>query len=271
MQTCYGWSEMGPYPRTSSRHADDLYLLQLAADLKPPYVLVGHSYGGYDMQLFARRYPYLVAGLVLVDASHPEQVERFAAPPYYLQIAPSSHFGIVQFGVRPKMPAGLSAAARAQVEFQFQNWRPRRTISWELLGFRQSEDELRREPGLPALPLVVLTRGKRVWPAGEQGDRLEQLWSTLQSELAHQSPTAAHLRASASGHQLHLEAPEAVAYAIDLATDTWRLHADNQFEATRFRQLPASRPLPPNLVILSDTLGLPPPSRVAALPDRNRR
>lgn len=253
----YGWSEMGPYPRTSSRHADDLYLLQLAAELKPPFVLVGHSYGGYDMQLFARRYPYLVAGLVLVDASHPEQVERFAAPPYRLQIAPSSRAGIVQFGEQPKLHPGLSAAARAQAVFQHENWRPRRTISWELLGFRDSEAELRDEPPLPPMPLVVLTRGKRVWPPGEKGDALEKLWLTLQAELAAQSPLAAHLLAPSSGHQLHLEAPSVVGYAVGLATAAWRLRALAPDEPANGR-IPHLPKMPEDpLVTLSDTLGLP--------------
>lgn len=219
----YGWSEMGPYPRTSSRHANDLYLLLTNADEAGPFVLVGHSYGGYNMQLFARRYPFLVAGLVLIDASHPEQVERFLAPPYKVRIAPSSRWGLVRFGEQPSLHPALPAAARDLALFQYRNWRPRRTLSYELLGFLDSEFELRAEPALPALPLVVLTRGKRVWPAGGHGDALEQLWMDLQTELAAQSPTSAHLVARDSGHQIHLDQPDLVAFAVALAGDAWRL------------------------------------------------
>lgn len=248
----YGWSEMGPYPRTSAQQADDLYLLQLSAELKPPYVLVGHSYGGYGMQIFARRYPFLVAGLVLVDASHPEQAERFEAPPYGVQVAPSSRVGIVRFGDGPRLHPLMTAAARRQAEFQFENWRPRRTISWELLGFRDSEAELRAEPALPSLPLVVLTRGKRVWPVGQHGDLLEKLWLDLQSELALESPTALHLVAPDAGHQLHLEAPELVSYAVHLATDAWHVRATKPYQGPRLAQTPTAK-----VTRLRDTLGLP--------------
>jgi pimeloyl-ACP methyl ester carboxylesterase len=47
--------------------------------IAPPYVLVGHSLGGLYMQLFARAYPSEVAGLVLVDATHPEQMKGAGA------------------------------------------------------------------------------------------------------------------------------------------------------------------------------------------------
>ena len=92
---------MGLLPRTSSRIANELYVSLNDAGVEPPYILGGHSFGGYNMQIFARRYPYLVAGLVLIDASHPDQVERFLAPPLAMLTAPSSRYGIVQFREPP--------------------------------------------------------------------------------------------------------------------------------------------------------------------------
>lgn len=72
----YGWSDMGPLPRTTARVGQELHTLLHKARLNPPYVLVGHSFGGYSVQYFARTWSDEVAGLVLVDSSHPEQVER---------------------------------------------------------------------------------------------------------------------------------------------------------------------------------------------------
>lgn len=215
----YGWSSMGPWPRTAARNVEDLREVHRLAGLEPPFVLVGHSYGGFDVQLFARLYPHLVAALVLVDASHPEQAERFEAPPYNTRIAPSSSWGIVQLGAQPAPHPGLSPAARALSQFQRENWRPRRTISGELLGFRDTEAELRAAPPLAPLPLVVLSRGKRMWAEGAQGDLLEQLWRQMQQELAAQSPRAVHLVARNSGHQIHLEQPDLIAQAVALAAD----------------------------------------------------
>jgi pimeloyl-ACP methyl ester carboxylesterase len=264
----YGWSDPGPYPRTSSQHANDLYLLLANADVAGPYVLVGHSYGGYNMQLFARRYPFLVAGLVLVDASHPQQVERFLAPPYGIRVAPTNRHGIVRFGEAPPPHPALPGLARKVVAYQYRHWRPRRSISNELLGFRDSGGELLAEPPLPAIPLVVLTRGKRVWPTGPHGDALEALWLTLQSELAAQSPVSAHLIASASGHQIHLDQPDLVAFAIALASDAWHIRRGEGPVLTS----PGARWLSlldmQDFTWLRDALDVPLPQRVVQLERR---
>jgi len=69
----FGWSDAGPMPRTAGRIADELYdLLRLAA-VPAPYVLVGHSFGGLVVRLFASRHPGEVAGLVLIEPAVPEE------------------------------------------------------------------------------------------------------------------------------------------------------------------------------------------------------
>ncbi len=67
----FGWSDRGPEPRTASRILEELRTLLRNAPVAPPYVLVGHSFGGLVVQLFAAKYPGEVAGLVLVDAPFP--------------------------------------------------------------------------------------------------------------------------------------------------------------------------------------------------------
>ena len=258
----YGWSSMGPWPRTAARNVEDLREVQRLAGLKPPYVLVGHSYGGFDMQLFARLYPHLVAALVLVDASHPEQAERFEAPPYNTRIAPSTSWGIVQLGAQPTPHPSLSPAAQALSQFQRENWRPRRTISGELLGFRDTEAELRAAPPLAPLPLIVLSRGKRMWAEGRQGDLLEQLWREMQQELAAQSPLSAHLVARDGGHQVHLEQPDAVTYAIALATDAAGLPQSSRRDA-RSNAAAWADAVSGRVEVLADNQGLVPPLKVA--------
>ena len=68
----FGWSEAGPMPRTASRIADELAVLMERSGEPPPYVLVGHSFGGFVTRIFAARYPRQTAALVLVDPAHPE-------------------------------------------------------------------------------------------------------------------------------------------------------------------------------------------------------
>ena len=64
----YGWSDPGPRPRTSQQVVAELRTLLQKAQVKPPYILVGHSWGGLNVRLYASLYPDEVAGLVLMDA-----------------------------------------------------------------------------------------------------------------------------------------------------------------------------------------------------------
>jgi pimeloyl-ACP methyl ester carboxylesterase len=71
-----GWSGSGTEPRDAKQISSELHTLLKGADTEGPYVLVGHSYGGLYARMYAARYPNQVAGVVLVDSSHPEQFTR---------------------------------------------------------------------------------------------------------------------------------------------------------------------------------------------------
>jgi pimeloyl-ACP methyl ester carboxylesterase len=75
----YGSSNPAATPRDGAYIVDELRALLRSQGLMPPYVLVGHSLGGLYMQLFARKYPDEVRGLVLVDSTHPTQMEGAGA------------------------------------------------------------------------------------------------------------------------------------------------------------------------------------------------
>lgn len=68
-----GWSEVGPMPRTADRIVDEFHTLLQRAGVPPPYVLVGHSFGGLTVPLFAARFPDETAGMVLVDPVVPAE------------------------------------------------------------------------------------------------------------------------------------------------------------------------------------------------------
>lgn len=63
---------------TCQTAVNDLRGLLLAAQLPPPYILVGHSWGGLNMRLFASQFPDEVAGMIMLDAVHEDRYERFA-------------------------------------------------------------------------------------------------------------------------------------------------------------------------------------------------
>lgn len=259
----YGGSDTGPLPRTSSRIVAELKHLLETAGVPPPYVLAGHSFGGYNMQLFARRYPALSAGLVLVDASHPDQVERFEAPPLNMVTAPSSRAGIVQFRDQPPVNALLPPRLRIKVAEQAQRWKTRRTLSAELLSFRDSAAEVRAAPPLGAMPLVVVSRGRTEGEMTPRKQDFERLWAELQGQLAASSSVAAHLVALGAGHQVHIEQPDVVAYGIAMLVTRARggtlspaRYAGRDDRAFRLA----------DVVWLKDDLSVAPPAVLAAAP-----
>src|SRR6266404_8168949 len=72
----HGWSDPAPEPRTARQIAQELNTLLNATGLPGPYVLVGHSFGGYVNRVFAHLYRARVAGMVLVDSVHPAEWKK---------------------------------------------------------------------------------------------------------------------------------------------------------------------------------------------------
>lgn len=208
----YGWSDSGPSPRSSEVIAKELATLLKASSIEPPYVLVGHSFGGYNVEYFAKTFPHLVAGIVLVDASHPEQVERLpdlptqANPPDPRRLVTFFNPNIVYghfpqplwFPVVALMTSPKAVAAEQR----------------ELSNFTISAAQVEHAGSLPQVPLVVVTRGKRVWPEGPLGDAQEKSWAEMQHELAQSVAGGRQVIARHSGHLIHLEEPDVVAGAI---------------------------------------------------------
>jgi pimeloyl-ACP methyl ester carboxylesterase len=75
-----GWSLRSRRPRDAQTIAVELRDALREAGIEPPYVLAGHSFGGLPVRAFADLYPELTAGLILVDASHPDQWVRWPTP-----------------------------------------------------------------------------------------------------------------------------------------------------------------------------------------------
>jgi pimeloyl-ACP methyl ester carboxylesterase len=71
-----GWSEPGPEPRDPRQIAHELHTLLDNAGIDGPYVLVGQSFGGLYVRMYADQYPQQVKSMVLVDASHPRMWTR---------------------------------------------------------------------------------------------------------------------------------------------------------------------------------------------------
>jgi pimeloyl-ACP methyl ester carboxylesterase len=174
-----GLSQLAPRRATATAKADELRDLLAAARVEPPYVLVGHSYGGLLVRVFAGAHADEVAGVVLVDASHPDQRRAF------LQTLRARR-------------VGENAAVR-----ELRREIVRVTPNPEGVDWRASSDEARAAGTLGSRPLVVVSAGHEDWPPGLPDlatRRLERTWLRLQSDLARLSTDAVHVIAVNSSH-----------------------------------------------------------------------
>lgn len=204
--------------RTAGDMVSDLEKLLSALALHPPYVLVGHSWGGIVARVFAHAHPTTVAGLVMVDATH----EVIDSPALALLPAMYSVMHLVTripagrrwlFG--QLCPATSPRAYRDRLE-QTLGDRTRwtaalRTARAEGAGIRASLDQVRRTcPDLPPTPIHVLTAGGVSGANAKSVRRVHDAWQ----EAVARAPLARYTNVPASGHQLPLEAPEPIIAAI---------------------------------------------------------
>ncbi|MPZ66665.1 MAG: alpha/beta fold hydrolase [Pseudonocardiaceae bacterium] len=226
-----GWSDPAPWPRTASRMADELHELLLAADVRPPYVLVGHSMGGYVARLFAARQPDSLAGMVLVDSSHEDQFQRLAPFEQRTLGADRSKLRALQRQLRPLGIVRASVDLGINTEPHRDALREcpadlvdvgvalaltsshRRAVVQELLGFEAGAAEVRAETRhLDTLPLTVVTGGST---GREQfGDGWNVAWQGLQNELTRLSERGTQLVADHTGHHVQHDDPALVAGTI---------------------------------------------------------
>lgn len=224
-----GWSEPGPAPRTSERIVEELHTLLKNADIPGPYVLVGHSFGGYNVRLFAHKYPNEVAGLVLVDAAHEDQWEDLPASvkglyAWWTDRLDSarllSHLGVVRLldwaGTNPKVPAERQAmdhALRLRTAYHSTLY-----DEWSHID-KDSAAQVRAGASLPSMPLMVLTAEKHgdTPPPGvtpEDFARWNEHLRTMQADLAGRCTDSIHITVADSSHAIPFDQPAAVVDAI---------------------------------------------------------
>jgi len=209
-----GYSDPGPPPRDSRSIVRELHDLLERGGVAPPYVLVGHSFGGYNVRLFAAEHRDEVAGIVLVDATHediwnrypPEVRDRLLrATEAFRAAAELGEQGLALPPVVPNLP--LAVASRPA-------WY--RTLYEEGRASQASAEELRGADRRLDVPLVVVTAGRSVGggPARRAAARMRETWRELQADLARLSPRGEQVIAERSGHYVMRSAPQVVIDAV---------------------------------------------------------
>ncbi len=209
----YGWSDTGPKPRTTARIVAELHTLLANAGIAPPYILVGHSFGGLNMRLYAAEHPEQVAGLVLVDASHPDQESRGFRPvisplaalePALLRLGVLRAFFVLDGS--PRLPSKL----RDELEYLMLQSKAIAADLDEVRAFSRSAAEVRAAGNLGDMPLIVLTAAY----SAQRRPELHAAWiDTLQPDLVRLSTRGWQIVIN-SGHYIPFEQPQAVVDAV---------------------------------------------------------
>ena len=94
----YGWSEGASAPRTSQQIVNELHQLLTTAQISPPYILVGDSFGSYNLRLYAHQFPNQVRGLILTDGLHEHSMLSLPLSVGLLKLFFTLSFGFVAIG-----------------------------------------------------------------------------------------------------------------------------------------------------------------------------
>jgi pimeloyl-ACP methyl ester carboxylesterase len=220
-----GLSDPGPLPRDAAAVVRDLDEMLTAANVPPPYVLIGHSMGSYHVRLFANTHFNKTAGMVLVDPSGDGQFARLSV-------------------VIPKLGQMLDASAREQADLNCITRLREKPVAQDDPFSKQcggndpdaieaTDSEVQSMPGASTeqltgsrrsygdMPLIVLTRGdydQGMPPDFTAQDKaaMRSVWEAMHAEMAALSAKGEHRFVADAGHYIQRDQPQAV---IDAASE----------------------------------------------------
>jgi pimeloyl-ACP methyl ester carboxylesterase len=222
----YGFSDLDRGPRDAEHVSAELYETLKAAGEAGPYLLVGHSLGGFFMRMFATRYRDEVVGMVLVDpmidgghaplealaptyaryvANVEARYERCLRPTALGEMKPGSAIYLA-CGSPPVGPQTDPKRAEAGL--------------LEQAGMKPSSDQVvKAEVPFGDLPLIVLSRdplldGAQAWPPAER-DAYRRAWTEGHRAIAALSAEGVEREVKGADHGIHQTRPEAVIEAVE--------------------------------------------------------
>lgn len=187
----HGRSEARPGTPSLDSRTDQLEQLIAAAGLPPPFILVGHSYGGFLIRSYAARHPRHVAGMVFVDPSDEHQ----------------------NAALRKLDPAGVDSDARLLAQFMPPRLQPELGQVQAILD----SGKLNLAGPLPDVPVAVLTSVQhRAKPElFLETPAAVAVWRDLHARFFGTFTSGVHVVTSHSGHNIHQEEPQLVINAVE--------------------------------------------------------
>jgi len=228
-----GWSERGPSPRTGRHIADELHTLLARARVSGPYILVGHSLGGFVTRLYYESHREDVVAMVLVDAHHERQFDeeefrKFIASvrTAFPIIGAATTLGVTRlmltFDVLPPLFArqeeGTPPESRSMLRAGWARTRSFATMADEEASLEATASQVKRAGLLGDLPLIVVTAtGPTWWPDMPQDidlSRFRHMWLNLQADLLKLSTNSRQVFAERSTHFVNFDQPEMISEQV---------------------------------------------------------
>ncbi|MEO8434180.1 MAG: alpha/beta fold hydrolase [Pyrinomonadaceae bacterium] len=181
-----GQSEPGPKPRSAKQIALELHQALQAAGIKPPYVLVGHSFGGPYIRVFANMYPREVAGMVLIDPSQ-ETFDDW-----------------MRNRSQQKLNESKSKNEEAQLAKAPQGVRD------ESAAVSATYEQVRSAKVPPGIPVILIT----AMQDPDMPIEVRRVWQQKHKEWIEKIPGGRHILAEKSRHPIQLDEPQLVIDAI---------------------------------------------------------
>lgn len=186
-------SDVIAMPRSINSMTEDLHALLKAGNIKGPYILVGHSFGGILIRLYASKYPDEVIGMILIDA-YPESLRSF--------------LGKEKWDVTLKMMETIPEGINDKSHFENIDFDQASTVM----------EETASHSPLKSMPLIVISRGKAadlsVPESALSSNDFEKAWRLGQQQLVSLEPDATHIIANKSQHYVQYAQPELIIQSI---------------------------------------------------------
>jgi pimeloyl-ACP methyl ester carboxylesterase len=201
----YGQSEAGPLPRDAGREADELKALLDKASIPGPYLLVGHSLGALNVQIFASRHPDDVAAMVLLD---PPPLSFILGREYGDLGAMAGRMTAEWQAIADSASGSANAGEKARSTFF------RMIASEHREMFGQTARLVDAIPTFGDIPLLIMAAGKPNPAFGPGAGEYQKYWIEQSRALTGKSAKGQFVLAEGASHYLYLDAPDLVAERI---------------------------------------------------------
>jgi pimeloyl-ACP methyl ester carboxylesterase len=230
----YGWSDSSPKPRYSEQIVQELDALLTQACIEPPYILVGDSFGSYNVRLYAHHFPEKVVGIVLTDGLHEEVMLNMSLSLVALKLFFMSGFAISTLAsalgiVRLLGSVGMFELIKKELRnfpdeilqkvkrsfYHPQHWI---TMWREMWNLEASGHQVRQVGNFGELPIISIKAStffnSSLWNLYMPIKAADQLRERMHAELLKLSTDCTQLQATRSGHFVWVDEPEIILAAI---------------------------------------------------------